>query len=71
MMMNQEDGLPQVAGRMMLRSHYDFERFCRVLISEEQEKINPDNGIIDILSDAVRLSREYVDNFGDKWEKTA
>lgn len=56
-----DDRLPEVAGRMMLKSHAQFERQCRILLKEEQEKISPDNNLVDALCDAIRLSREHCD----------
>lgn len=50
--------LPDVSGRMEC-SNEDFERRCRILIGEEQSKLHPDNTIISILCDGVRLAREY------------
>ena len=49
--------LPEVAGNME-RTLDDFERACRVKLLEEQEKILPDNSLISVLCDAVRLKRE-------------
>lgn len=52
--------LPKVAGTFE-RSIADHERACLVLIAEEQEKINPNNALIAVLSDSVRMGREYCD----------
>lgn len=54
--------LPTVAGRSMDRTIADFERSCCVLLGEEQRKPNPDNALIGVLCDAVRLGREYSDS---------
>ncbi len=50
-----------VAGRRLLVSLDEFERRCLTLIAEEQAKISPENALIDVLCNAVRLRREYVD----------
>jgi hypothetical protein len=47
-----------VAGRME-GSNADFEHRCLVYLAEEQDKLSPDNGLIALLSDGVRLAREY------------
>ena len=54
-------GLPAVAGRTVLTSFEMFERKCLLKIAEEQAKINPDNSLIDVLCEAVRLKREHCD----------
>ena len=54
--------LPAVGGRRLLISHAAFERSALVCILEEQEKINPNNALIETLCNAVRLSREACDN---------
>jgi hypothetical protein len=53
--------LPEVAGRRLLTSHADFEHRCKVLLMEEQDKPLPNNALIDVLCNAIRLSREFVD----------
>jgi hypothetical protein len=40
-------------------SNADFERRCLVYLAEEQDKLSPDNGLIALLCDGVRLAREY------------
>ena len=40
----------------------DFERRCDGLLVEEQMKIAPDNSLISVLCDAVRMSREYAES---------
>jgi len=50
--------LPAVAGRME-GSNADFEHRCMVYLAEEQDKLSPDNGLIALLCDGVRLAREY------------
>lgn len=40
-------------------SNREFEERCRFYIGIEQEKLSPDNGLIAVLCDGVRLAREY------------
>jgi hypothetical protein len=40
-------------------SNADFEHRCMVYLAEEQDKLSPDNGLIALLCDGVRLAREY------------
>lgn len=61
-MTDDNHGLPAVGGRRMDRSLADFERACRVLLMEEQERVSPNNALISVLCDAVRLSREHLDS---------
>jgi len=42
------------------RTYADFERSCLVHIDEEQRRANPDNALIALLCDAVRLTREVA-----------
>ena len=49
-----------VAGSHLTRSLADFERSCESRLAEEQEKLAPDNHLIAVLCDAVRLSREHT-----------
>ena len=53
--------LPKVEGGLE-RSIEDLERACLVLIGNEQEKINPDNALIEVLCDSVIMGREYCDS---------
>jgi hypothetical protein len=53
--------LPSVAGRMCEWSINEFVRRCLVCIQREQEKPLPDNDLIDVLCNAVRLGREHGD----------
>ncbi len=53
--------LPAVAGRILGCTVNEFEHRCRAYLMREQEKPNPDNGLIAILCDAVRLGREHCD----------
>ena len=55
------DQLPKVSGRRMTKSIAELERQCLVLLKDEQEKILPDNQIIDALCECVRMGREYCD----------
>ena len=49
--------LPAVAGRMEC-SNAEFERRCLIYIAEEQDKLMPDNALMALLCDGVRLARE-------------
>ena len=59
--MDKDYELPQVAGRKLEISNQEFENRCRFYICLELEKIYPDNDLIGVLSDAVRLTREHSD----------
>lgn len=50
-----------IEGRMLRTTIAEFEHRCEVHIEAELAKINPDNSLIDLLCDAVRLSREHMD----------
>jgi hypothetical protein len=51
-----------VAGRRMNISLFDFKlRACRHL-EDEQAKANPDNALIAVLCEGVRLAREQEDS---------
>lgn len=54
-----------VAGRRLETTLNEFENSCLVLIAEEQDKPNPNNALISVLCNAVRLGREQADSFGD------
>ena len=54
--------LPAVGGRTYDGTLNWFEHRCRVYIEAEQKKVAPDNGLIAVLCDAVRVAREYADN---------
>ena len=56
-------GLPQVGGEVMSGSLVEFERRCRLYLEVEQSKLSPDNCLIALLCDAVRLSREYGEHY--------
>ena len=50
-----------ITGRLTC-SIEDFSNRCEVLIEEEQNKLSPDNALIAVLCDAIRLGRrEYVE----------
>lgn len=50
--------LPEVAGDSLPTTLAQFEQRCKVLLADEQEKPSPDNALIGLLCDAVRLARE-------------
>jgi len=50
--------LPAVAGTICLRSSQELERAALICIRDEQAKLNPDNHLIGVLCDTVRLCRE-------------
>src|SRR4029077_6841547 len=50
---------PAIGGDRLEVSHADFERSCKVLLWEEQNKLDPSNAIVAVLCNAVRLSREH------------
>ena len=52
--------LPEVAGDRLLTSLANFEHRCKVHLAEEQAKIAPDNSLIALLCDGVRLAREHA-----------
>lgn len=54
---SETERLPSVAGRFD-RTLVDFERSCLVHLDEEQRRANPDNALIAVLCDSVRLGRE-------------
>lgn len=51
--------LPEVGGDVMLSSLDNFEHRCKVHLADEQRKIAPDNSLIALICDAVRLCREH------------
>lgn len=53
--------LPLVGGRRIYCTNAMFERRCLIYLNWEQRKIAPDNGLVALLCDAVRLVREYND----------
>ena len=50
----------QIAGVFMECSLNVFQRRCEVLIESEQNKLSPDSSLINVLCDAVRLTREMT-----------
>jgi len=60
--------LPTVAGNRLPVSHAAFEQSCLVLIAHQEAQILPDNAIVAVLCNAIRLSREHCEfmQFGDK-----
>ena len=50
-----------VEGRRMDRSIAAFEHACEIYIEEENAKLDPENALIALLCDAVRVSRELTD----------
>jgi len=53
------DGHPAVVGGdVMTRPLYEFVRACEVHLADEQSKPLPNNALIAVLADAVRLARE-------------
>ena len=55
-----------IEGTFMERSLNDFARACLALIEEEQAQLAPNNALIAVLCDAVRLTREmaYMNDIG-------
>jgi hypothetical protein len=56
----QERPVVAVAGRME-RTLAEFEGACLVHLDDEQRRATPDNALIALLCDAVRLKREHVE----------
>jgi hypothetical protein len=52
--------ISSVAGVYMDRSIADFRRACEILIIEEEQKPNPDDSLISVLRDSIRLTRELT-----------
>lgn len=59
-----------VAGNRMERSTGDFVRACEVLLREEQERPLPNNALVSVLCDAVRLTRELARTVGAEGDST-
>ena len=51
----------EIGGRQLRCPLPEFETRCLIHIEEEHRKANPDNALIALLCDAVRLAREYGD----------
>lgn len=56
--------LPNVGGRRLGRTINSYKRAILVLLAEEQMKLSPNNALIAVLCDSIRLAREYVDHLG-------
>jgi hypothetical protein len=61
-----DETLPAVAGDALTVTLDQFERSARVLLRDEQDKALPDNALLAVLCDAVRLGREYAHLLGDR-----
>ena len=55
------EALPVVAGRMVTGTLADLTRRAQRFLADEQDKPMPDNALIGVLCDTVRLVREHVD----------
>lgn len=53
--------LPAVGGRRIDCSNATFERRALIALANEQAKLSPDNALVALYCDAVRLTREYSD----------
>jgi hypothetical protein len=60
--------LPTVSGRLE-RTLDALERGALVMLAHEQEKILPDNALIAVLCDTVRLCRESGSSYGHDFER--
>jgi len=58
--------LPEVAGRRIEGSIEQLEFRAKFYIGKELKKLEPDNALIAVLSDTVRLSREFSDTMNGK-----
>lgn len=54
-------GKVQVEGRRLERDLDTFEQECLCLIADELYTFDPDNTLVDLLADAVRLARQHAD----------
>jgi len=57
--------LPVIGGSKVERSLNFLKQSAKICIAEEQKKIHPDNGLIAVLCDTVRLAREQEDRMAD------
>ena len=59
-----EERVPEVAGRTVSTSLAELEHRLRHYILREQKehRFDQDNGLLELLSECVRLSREYADH---------
>ena len=53
---------PMIAGDRLPIPIGEFCRSCHALVAEEQAKVDPDNALIGVLCNAVRLAREVAAN---------
>lgn len=60
--MNELSTTTSVGGRQVLRTLGELENAAIRCIEFEQEKIAPDNALIGVLCDTVRLIREHLDH---------
>ena len=65
--MNEEENI--VGGRRLQITIHDFVSKCERVLLDEQRKGSPDNNIISVCCDGVRLAREYCGNVEAKEEK--
>jgi len=56
---------PSVGGRFTERSLSDLAHAAQIAIGDEQAKASPDNWLIALLCDLVRLTREAVPVIGE------
>ena len=54
--------LPEIGGRRLEDTIANFEHRAKLCLQTEQERPNPDNALVAVLCDAVRLAREYADS---------
>jgi hypothetical protein len=59
--MDPEEKVPQVVGRQCLRPLDEVERAALVLLGDEQCMPMPDNALISLLCDTVRMCRQQED----------
>jgi hypothetical protein len=52
-----------VAGQVMTKTLAEYERRALIFLQVEQEKLLPNNCLIDFLCESVRLKREYHNCF--------
>jgi hypothetical protein len=60
--------MAQVEGRQLTRTLATFEKECLCLIADEIYTFDPDDTLVDLLADAVRLAREYGDRYPQRKE---
>ncbi len=64
-----DETLPEVGIRRLDIPLLAFERKCLLQIGVEQRKASPDSALLQLLCQAVGLSRECSDNFGVGMER--